>query len=171
MPKPAEVTLPSDREVRVTRTFDVSRQLVWDAHISPSSCGSGRATTAGTCRCATWTSASAENTAGTGRAAKTASSSASSAPHRSRSPSKITHEQYYDPGIRPAISTSPCPAAIPASCHSNSASTTVSRRWSAHDVRVEGSARQRRFHRHDRRHGVQLLPPRHLFAGRQSAAT
>jgi uncharacterized protein YndB with AHSA1/START domain len=32
MPKPAEVTLPSDREVRVTRTFDAPRQLVWDAH-------------------------------------------------------------------------------------------------------------------------------------------
>ena len=32
MPKPAEVTLPSDREVRVTRTFNAPRQLVWDAH-------------------------------------------------------------------------------------------------------------------------------------------
>lgn len=32
MPKPAEVTLPSDREVRVTRTFSAPRQLVWDAH-------------------------------------------------------------------------------------------------------------------------------------------
>ncbi len=29
---PAEVTLPSDREVRVTRTFNAARQLVWDAH-------------------------------------------------------------------------------------------------------------------------------------------
>ncbi|MFO7178268.1 MAG: SRPBCC family protein [Pseudomonadota bacterium] len=35
MPKPAEVTLPSDREVRVTRTFDAPRQLVWDAHTKP----------------------------------------------------------------------------------------------------------------------------------------
>lgn len=35
MPKPAEVTLPSDREVRVTRTFDAPRQLVWDAHTRP----------------------------------------------------------------------------------------------------------------------------------------
>ena len=35
MHKPAEVTLPSDREVRVTRTFHAPRQLVWDAHTSP----------------------------------------------------------------------------------------------------------------------------------------
>ncbi len=35
MPKPAEVTLPSDREVRVTRTFNAPRQLVWDAHTQP----------------------------------------------------------------------------------------------------------------------------------------
>ena len=35
MPKPAEVTLPSDREVRVTRTFEAPRQLVWDAHTRP----------------------------------------------------------------------------------------------------------------------------------------
>lgn len=35
MPKPAEVTLPSDREVRVTRSFNAPRQLVWDAHTQP----------------------------------------------------------------------------------------------------------------------------------------
>ena len=35
MPKPAEVTLPSDREVRVTRTFNAPRQLLWDAHTKP----------------------------------------------------------------------------------------------------------------------------------------
>jgi uncharacterized protein YndB with AHSA1/START domain len=35
MPKPAEVKLPSDREVRVTRTFNAPRQLVWDAHTNP----------------------------------------------------------------------------------------------------------------------------------------
>src|SRR5688572_4015298 len=35
MPKPAEVTLPSDREVRVARTFNAPRQLVWDAHTTP----------------------------------------------------------------------------------------------------------------------------------------
>ena len=35
MPKPAEVTLPSDRDVRVTRTFNAPRQLVWDAHTKP----------------------------------------------------------------------------------------------------------------------------------------
>lgn len=35
MPKPAQVTLPSDREIRVVRTFDAPRQLVWDAHTKP----------------------------------------------------------------------------------------------------------------------------------------
>ena len=35
MPKPAEVSLPSDREVRVTRTFNAPRQLVWAAHTQP----------------------------------------------------------------------------------------------------------------------------------------
>ena len=35
MPKPAEVTVPSDREVRVTRTFNAPRHLVWDAHTKP----------------------------------------------------------------------------------------------------------------------------------------
>lgn len=35
MPRPAEVTLPSDRDVRVTRTFHAPRQLVWDAHTTP----------------------------------------------------------------------------------------------------------------------------------------
>src|SRR5262245_7802292 len=31
----AQVTLPSDREVRVTRQFNTPRQLVWDAHTKP----------------------------------------------------------------------------------------------------------------------------------------
>lgn len=35
MPKPLEVTQPSDREVRVVRTFNAPRQLVWDAHTKP----------------------------------------------------------------------------------------------------------------------------------------
>jgi uncharacterized protein YndB with AHSA1/START domain len=35
MPKPLEVILPSDREVRVTRTFNAPRILVWDAHTKP----------------------------------------------------------------------------------------------------------------------------------------
>ncbi|MGH6951711.1 MAG: SRPBCC family protein [Vitreimonas sp.] len=30
-----QVTLPSDREVRVTRDFKAPRQLVWDAHTKP----------------------------------------------------------------------------------------------------------------------------------------
>ena len=30
-----EVTQPSDREVRVVRTFNAPRQLVWDAHTKP----------------------------------------------------------------------------------------------------------------------------------------
>ena len=32
MPAPAQVTQPSDREVRVTRQFNAPRQLVYDAH-------------------------------------------------------------------------------------------------------------------------------------------
>lgn len=35
MPKPLQVTQPSDREVRVVRTFAAPRQLVWDAHTKP----------------------------------------------------------------------------------------------------------------------------------------
>lgn len=35
MPKPIEVTLPSDREVRVVRSFNAPRKLVWDAHTKP----------------------------------------------------------------------------------------------------------------------------------------
>jgi uncharacterized protein YndB with AHSA1/START domain len=35
MPKPAQVTSPSQREVRVTRTFNAPRQLVYDAHTKP----------------------------------------------------------------------------------------------------------------------------------------
>jgi len=35
MPKPLEVTQPSDREVRVVRSFNAPRQLVWDAHTKP----------------------------------------------------------------------------------------------------------------------------------------
>lgn len=35
MPAPAQVTLPSDREVRVTRQFNAPRHLVWDAHTQP----------------------------------------------------------------------------------------------------------------------------------------
>ena len=35
MPSPAEVALPSARSVRVTRTFNAPRQLVWDAHVKP----------------------------------------------------------------------------------------------------------------------------------------
>lgn len=35
MPAPAQVTLPSDCEVRVTRQFNAPRRLVWDAHTKP----------------------------------------------------------------------------------------------------------------------------------------
>jgi len=35
MPAPAQVASPSDREVRVTRQFNAPRQLVWDAHTRP----------------------------------------------------------------------------------------------------------------------------------------
>lgn len=35
MPNPAEVTTPSECEVRVERTFNAPRQLVWNAHTKP----------------------------------------------------------------------------------------------------------------------------------------
>lgn len=35
MPAQAQVTSPSDREVQVTRQFNAPRQLVWDAHTKP----------------------------------------------------------------------------------------------------------------------------------------
>ena len=35
MPKPVEVTLPSDTEVEVARVFDAPRQLIWDCHTKP----------------------------------------------------------------------------------------------------------------------------------------
>jgi uncharacterized protein YndB with AHSA1/START domain len=35
MPAPAQVTLPSDREVRVTRQFNAPRELVYRAHTEP----------------------------------------------------------------------------------------------------------------------------------------
>jgi uncharacterized protein YndB with AHSA1/START domain len=31
-----EITLPSDREIVITRSFDARRDLVWDAHTKPS---------------------------------------------------------------------------------------------------------------------------------------
>jgi uncharacterized protein YndB with AHSA1/START domain len=33
--KPVQVTQPSDREVRVVRSFNAPRQLVWEAHTKP----------------------------------------------------------------------------------------------------------------------------------------
>jgi uncharacterized protein YndB with AHSA1/START domain len=30
-----EITLPTDREIRITRSFDAPRELVWDAHTKP----------------------------------------------------------------------------------------------------------------------------------------
>ncbi|WP_397401806.1 SRPBCC domain-containing protein [Phenylobacterium sp.] len=35
MPKPVDVTTPSDREVTVTRVFDAPAQMVWAAHTRP----------------------------------------------------------------------------------------------------------------------------------------
>jgi len=35
MPKPVEVTTPSDREIRVARAFDAPAKLVWDCHTKP----------------------------------------------------------------------------------------------------------------------------------------
>jgi uncharacterized protein YndB with AHSA1/START domain len=35
MPNKLEITLPGDREIRITRGFDAPRNLVWDAHTKP----------------------------------------------------------------------------------------------------------------------------------------
>ena len=35
MPKPVEVTTPSDREITVVRVFDAPRELIWDCHTKP----------------------------------------------------------------------------------------------------------------------------------------
>lgn len=35
MPKPVEVSTPSDREIRVARAFDAPAKLVWDCHTKP----------------------------------------------------------------------------------------------------------------------------------------
>lgn len=35
MPSKLEIALPSDREIRITRSFDAPRELVWDAHTRP----------------------------------------------------------------------------------------------------------------------------------------
>lgn len=35
MPKPVDVSTPSDREIRVARTFDAPARLVWDCHTKP----------------------------------------------------------------------------------------------------------------------------------------
>jgi len=35
MPKPVDVSTPSDREIRVARVFDAPAKLVWDCHTQP----------------------------------------------------------------------------------------------------------------------------------------
>jgi uncharacterized protein YndB with AHSA1/START domain len=35
MPKPVEVTTPSDREISVVRVFEAPRELIWDCHTKP----------------------------------------------------------------------------------------------------------------------------------------
>jgi uncharacterized protein YndB with AHSA1/START domain len=35
MPNKLEITLPTDREIVITRSFDAPRDLVWDAHTKP----------------------------------------------------------------------------------------------------------------------------------------
>ncbi len=35
MPNKVEITLPTDREIVITRSFDAPRELVWEAHTRP----------------------------------------------------------------------------------------------------------------------------------------
>ena len=42
MPKPVDVSTPSDREIRVARVFDAPAKLVWDCHTKPELIRRGR---------------------------------------------------------------------------------------------------------------------------------
>ena len=75
----AQVTLPTEREVRVRRSFKALGVLVYRAvHGTGAVCCPGyRASPAGRCRCARWTCGSAASTGGAGAATRTTASSAS----------------------------------------------------------------------------------------------
>ena len=128
MPKPAVVTLPSDREVRVTRTFNAPRQLVWDAHTKPELMRKWLGydgwdmpvcdmdlRVGGKYR---WQWKNRENGKQFGFFGPFVEVDA---------PSKLAHDNI---SIL-AILAAPCRLAIPASCRSTSASKIASRRWFA----------------------------------------
>ena len=124
MPKSAEVSLPSDREVRVTRTFDAPRQLVWDAHTKPELVRKWQGYDG-------WDMPVCDMDIHVGGQYKWQ--------WRNLEDGKQfgffgTFTEVDDPSkstTTRARWTSPCRLAIPASCHSNSASRTASRRSSA----------------------------------------
>ncbi len=135
MPKPAAVTLPSDREVRVTRTFNAPRQLVWDAHTKPELVQIWQSGYDG------WDLPVCEMDVRVGGKYKWQWRSREDGKQfgffgtytEVDGPSKLVTKEYFDPGDvgGPGVSATPCRRAIPASCHLNSLSRTASRRSSA----------------------------------------
>src|SRR6478609_3418503 len=124
MPKPAEVTLPSGREVRVTRTFNAPRQLVWDAHTKPELVQRWQGYDG-------WDMPVCDMDVRVGGKYKWQWRNREDGTRfgffgtftEVDGPSKLVHEQFYDPGDM----ASPCQLAIPVSCHSSSVSRTASR--------------------------------------------
>jgi uncharacterized protein YndB with AHSA1/START domain len=100
MPKPLEVTLPSDREVRVTRTFNAPRALVWDAHTKPELIQKWMLGPPG------WSMPVCEMEVRKGGKYRWRWRNESSGKefgffgtfHEVKAPSAIAHDQYYDPG-------------------------------------------------------------------------
>ena len=100
MRKPAEVTVPSEREVRVTRQFNAARQLVYDAHTRPELVRKWQTGYPG------WDMTVCEMDARVGGKYKWQWKNQEDGKQfgffgtftRVNAPSHITHEEYFDPG-------------------------------------------------------------------------
>lgn len=101
---PAEVTTPSDREVRVTRKFNAPRQLVWDAHTKPELVQKWQLGPPG------WDMPVCDMDVRVGGKYKWVWKSQEDGKSfgfhgtftEVNAPSKLTHEEFYDPGDLPA---------------------------------------------------------------------
>lgn len=111
MPAQAQVTLPSDCEVRVTRQFNAPRQLVWDAHTKPALVQKWQLGPPG------WDMPVCEMDVRVGGKYKWQWKGQEDGKQfgfhgtftEVTPPSKITHEEFYDPGdIGGAMPTDPC---------------------------------------------------------------
>lgn len=111
MPAPAQVTLPSDREVRVTRQFNAPRQLVYDAHTKPALVPKWQGYT-------DWDMPACEMDVRVGGKYRWQWRNKESGKQfgffgtftEINAPSKIVHEQYFDPGDigGPMPTSDPC---------------------------------------------------------------